>query len=238
MSMRGYWTILGCVVLAGCAHTVDVRYPEAEVNRALLASVGARRVTIESVADQRPDPTRIGVDPKSKKPLVSRRPVADIVHEALVVELQRNGHTIVPDRDDLVLTAEVEDFSLDVVIGHPRTQYVGKVALAIAINDARSGQLLLARRYVALKRRTADRDARDAGRDVMNAALTRTMHDLATDPELARAFAGRHPGVTTVEPRGQIRGGGLGLLAQRSGEDPQFCIGGTANWGDTGGTPA
>jgi uncharacterized lipoprotein YajG len=189
MSTRGCWAILGCVVLFGCAHTIDVRYPEAGVHPAFLTSVGPRRVTIEFVVDRRPDPTRIGIDPKGKKPLVSRRPVADIVHEALAAELQRNGHTIVPDRDDLVWTAEVEDFSVDMVVGRPGAQYVGQVALAIAINDGHSGQRLVARRYVTLKRRTADGDARDAVRDVMNAALARAMHDLATDPELARAFA-------------------------------------------------
>ena len=51
-----------------------------------------------------------------------------------------------------------------------------------------SGEILLTRRYVGIKRRQIDKDSEDARPETMNAALARTMHDLATDPELAKAL--------------------------------------------------
>src|SRR5206468_2987393 len=79
-------------------------------------------------------------------------------------------------------------FGLDVVVGYSTTQYVGKVAIALAVADGRSGDTLVTRRYVGIKRRQADADTESAWREVMDAALARTMHDLATDPEVVAAL--------------------------------------------------
>jgi hypothetical protein len=61
--------------------------------------------------------------------------------------------------------------------------------MALNIVDGRSGENLLARRYVGIKRREIDKGSDDARRETMDTALARAMHDLATDPELARALA-------------------------------------------------
>ena len=105
---------------------------------------------------------------------------------------------MVADTKDAVLVAAVEEFWLDVVVGYSTTQYVGKVAIALAVADGRSGDTLVTRRYVGIKRRQADADTETAWREVMDAALARTMHDLATDPEVVAAL-GRVS--TTGRPR-------------------------------------
>jgi hypothetical protein len=56
--------------------------------------------------------------------------VADIVREALAVEIGKNGHAVVAERSDVILAADVEEFWLDVVRGYATTQYVGKVVIA------------------------------------------------------------------------------------------------------------
>jgi hypothetical protein len=181
------------VSLVGCSSTVsvDVGYPDASVNRATLASVRPRRVEVRPVADRRADTTRIGIQPvEKKKAVVTSRPVADIVRDALVAELQRNGHAVVPDHPELVIAADVEEFSFDVIVGRSTGQYVGKVALAIAVTDGPSGKALFARRYIGIKRQTTDREAKHTARDVMDAALARAMHDVATDGDLAQALGG------------------------------------------------
>ena len=177
---------------AGCARNqgLDVRYPEAGVNRALLASVPPQRVGISPVVDRRLDTSRIGSLPKGRG-IVTRRPVSDIVRDALTVEVSRNGHAVLPDAQDVVLAAEVEEFWLDVVVGRSHAQYVGKVVLALAVIDGRNGETLFARHYAGTNRREADADAKDVPREVMDAALARTLHDFATDPKVVAAF-GRH----------------------------------------------
>ena len=66
------------------------------------------------------------------------------------------------------------------------------------VTDRPSGKPLFTRRYVGIKRQTADREATQAARDVMDAALARAMHDLATDPELAQAFGDSRPDVQRI----------------------------------------
>ena len=175
---------------AGCARNqrLDVGYPEASVNRALLASVPPQRVGISPVVDRRLDTSRIGSLRNDGRAIVTRRPVSDIVHDALTVEVTRNGHAVLPDAQDVVLAAEVQEFWLDVVVGHSHAQYVGKVVLALAVVDGRNGETLFTSHYAGTKRREADADAKDVAREVMDAALARTLHDFATDPKVVAAF--------------------------------------------------
>lgn len=177
-------------ILTGCGTAgLDVRYPEARVNRTVLASAPPRRVEIRPVEDRRMDTTRIGVKPKNTGDIVTSRPVADLVREALVLELSKNGHSVVSNGRDVVMAAAVEDFRLDEVEGYASTRFVGRVVIALNMVDERSGEILLARRYVGIKRREVDTPSDDARRETMDAALARTMHDLATDPELAKVLA-------------------------------------------------
>jgi uncharacterized lipoprotein YajG len=175
---------------AGCARNqrLDVGYPEAGVNRALLASVPPQRVGISPVVDRRLDTSRIGSLSNDGRGIVTRRPVSDIVRDALAVEVSRNGHAVLPDAQDVVLAAEVEEFWLDVVVGRSHAQYVGKVVLALAVVDGRNGETLFTRHYAGTKRREADADAKNVAREVMDAALARTLHDFATDPKAVAAF--------------------------------------------------
>jgi hypothetical protein len=178
------------VALGGCAGTpgLDVGYPEAGANPALLASVAPRTVGIGAVVDRRVDTARIGSGPGKTRNLVTSRPVPEIVRDALAVELGRNGLTA-SGGGDTVLRADVEEFWLDIVAGYPGAQYVGRVAIAIAVSDGRTGEALLTRRYVGIRRQRVDEESESARRDVMNIALARTMRDLATDPALASALA-------------------------------------------------
>jgi hypothetical protein len=50
---------------------------------------------------------------------------------------------------------------------------------------------LFTRHYAGTKRREADADAKDVAREVMDAALARTLHDFATDPKVVAAFGRR-----------------------------------------------
>jgi len=181
---------LAALVSSGCARPsgLDVRYPEAGANRAMLASVERRRVEIKPVTDGRVDTTRIGSKPDNGGDLVTSRPVADIVREALAVEIGKNGHAVVVSRSDVILAADVEEFWLDVVRGYATTQYVGKVVIALTVLDGRTGDGIVTRRYVGVRRRHVDTVSDEAAREVMDAALARSIRDLATDPALVTAF--------------------------------------------------
>jgi hypothetical protein len=194
--MRRHLLWLGVLLLvSGCARStgLDVGYREAGTNAAMLASAGPRRIAIGPVVDRRGQ-TRIGVEPDTKKDIVTNRPVTEIVRDALAAELTKNGHAVVSaEKPDILVGADVTEFRLDQVVGYSNTQYVGRVAIGLALTDARTGQRLLTRRYLGIKRHLADADAKrvereSAQREVMDTALARTLHDLATDPDLVRAL--------------------------------------------------
>jgi hypothetical protein len=145
--------------------------------------------------------TRIGVKPRNEGDIVTSRPVADLVREALVLELSKNGHMVARNERDVVLEAAVEDFWLDEVAGYARTRYVGRVVITLKIIDERSHDILLTRRYVGIKRRDLDKASENARRETMDAALARTMHDLATDPEFAKVLASVRTAETSQSAR-------------------------------------
>jgi uncharacterized lipoprotein YajG len=176
--------LIGLVLAAGCARRIDVSYPESAANRALLSSVTPRRVVVAPVTDRRAEQGRIGVELPKGKPIVTARPVPDIVRDALVVELTKNGHEVVQGTGDVVVAAGVEEFWLDAVGRAASTHYVGRVAIAVVLTDGRTGEPLLTRRYVGLRRRTGEADSKDTWREIMDTALARTIHDVATDPDL------------------------------------------------------
>ena len=179
-------------MLTGCAsRTLDIGYPEAAANRALLGSVTPRRVVVAEVMDRRIDKSRVGSAPQDGKPILTGRPVPDIVRDALVVELQKNGHEVVAGGGDVVVAADVEEFSLGAVGRAEETRYLGRVAIAIVIADGRTGNRLLTRRYIGISRRVGAADSKETWREVMDTALVRTIHDAATDPDLASSVVGR-----------------------------------------------
>lgn len=189
MSRRAAASVICCITIlavAGCARrTVDVRYQETAANRALLSSVAPRRVVVAPVTDRRAERSRIGVEMPKGKPIVTARPVPDIVRDALVVELKKNGHEVVAAPGDIVVSLDVEEFWLDAVGRAASTQYVGRVAIAVAIADGHSGDALMTRRYVGIRRRSGEADSKETWREIMETALARTIHDVATDPDLA-----------------------------------------------------
>jgi Uncharacterized lipoprotein len=185
------WTIGTILALAGCSASavLDVGYPTVTVAHApRLAPAQARRVVIRPVADRRVDTTRIGSASKDGHAMVTRRPVADIVRDALVGEMTKAGYSVVAERWDVAVAAEVEEFWIDVVSGYKTTLYVGRVVIALAVVDGPSGEQVLVRRYVGISRREANEGPKRAGRDALDVALARTMHDVVMDPTVRAAL--------------------------------------------------
>jgi hypothetical protein len=204
--------LIALAVMAGCApRTLDVGYPVKAEGPAPGPDAG-RRIVV-TVTDRRVDQTRIGSRPEDGTPILTSRPVADIVRAALVAELGRTGHAPVA-AGDVAVTADVEDFWLDSVGRAGATLYVGRVVIAVAITEPATGERRLQRRYIGVARRTGEADARDVWRGVMDAALTRAIHDLATDPDLgatgsqamrrAESDGFAWPGVTAAQAVGRL----------------------------------
>ena len=197
-SRRALAVVFVILAVAGCGAsttTLDVGYPAAGARRAMLASVPPLRIEVTPIVDRRVDALRIGSTPDKGKSITTSRSVPDIVRDALVTELGTNGHTVVDAERDVILSGEVDEFWLDIVPGYPEIHYVGRVALALVVVNARTGERVVTRRYVGIRRQQADPDSAEARRAVMDTALARTMRDLATDRELVAALSRLRRGV-------------------------------------------
>jgi uncharacterized lipoprotein YajG len=188
---RALAIVLVSLLVAGCGAstaTLDVGYPASGARPAMLASVPPLRIEIPPLVDRRVDALHIGSTP-DKGAITTSRPVPDILRDALVTELGKNGHLVVDVGQDAILAGEVEEFWLDIVPGYPEIHYVGRVALALVVVNARTGERLVTRRYVGIRRQQAEPDSPDARRAVMDTALARTIRELATDRALVAALS-------------------------------------------------
>ena len=99
----------------------------------LIACCPRRRVEIGPVSDRRADASRVGVTRKDGNPVVTSRPVVEIVRDALVAELVRNGHAVGSGERDVQLAPTVEEFRLDEVGGYGGDHFVGRVVIALGV---------------------------------------------------------------------------------------------------------
>ena len=188
--LRRVSVVLLVVLVAGCSasSTLDVGYPADGARRAMLSSVPPLRIEIPPLVDRRVDAQRIGAVDNGKS-ITTSRPVVDIVREALVTELGKNGHVVVEAGQDAILAGEVDEFWLDIVPGYPEIHYVGRVALGLVVMNPRTGERVVTRHYVGIRRQQADPDSSEVRRVVMDTALARTIRDLATDRALVAALS-------------------------------------------------
>ena len=181
--------VLLVLALGGCSSAgLDVRYPAAGASSVPLTGVPRQHVDVDRITDHRADTARIGVDPKTGQAVVTNRPVTDIVREAVLAEVRGNGPVSALGGRDLVLSAAIEEFRLDEIGGYGSVLYVGRVVIALRAIDGQTGETLLTRRYIGIKRQQVDKPSDAARRETMDAALARTMHDLATDATLNRVL--------------------------------------------------
>jgi uncharacterized lipoprotein YajG len=175
------------LIAAACTSGVDIRYREAGAHASLLASAGPMRVSIAPVVDRRVDTERVGTDEKDGD-IVTARPVVDIVHEALSVELGKNGYAISVAERDATVAITVQEFWIDIAHGYSKPQCVSRVSIALVVTDGQTGGVLFTRRYIGTRRQEVDKVSNDAVRAIMGAALARTMRSIATDPALVAVF--------------------------------------------------
>ena len=194
--------LASAVLVGGCAValrtlTLNIAYDEAAASRGPLSSLEPRRIQVAPVTDKRAVTAQIGYAKNQGGVVVghavSGRPVPEIVRDALVAELQKNGHAVNSDEPDVVFSADINEFWFDSPI------VIGTVAMTLTVTDGRTGAPLLTREYRGVYWRRVPAEVvlfdgwekyKRAGQYLMNAALQRMMRDLATDQKLVEALKG------------------------------------------------
>jgi uncharacterized lipoprotein YajG len=171
---------------------LNVAYEEARSAPGVLSGIGPRQIAIH-VTDARSQQESIGRKGSHLiwGPIVTVRPVSDVVYDALAVEFRKNGHRVVSAEASRVLTVEMTEFALTLQTAFT-TRLVGTVAITVTTSAQMDGQAPVRRYRGAVEENTAGGlhgwGTEQTWTRVMNAALEQVVRDVATDPRLAQVL--------------------------------------------------
>jgi len=198
--------MLWAIALGGCAKTtLDVGLKPFEAGFGPLSSVPTVTVKVVDLADQRPDRARIGYKKTgfgdTAADILTVRPVATIVRDAIVTEFTASGHRTGDDAD-LIVSGTITTFWFDWASHFTSLELTGTVAADLTISDAASGRPLVRRACRGSYSETSLVGvAEGTWQRVMNIALQRMVRDVASDPGLLTAL--RERGVTKAAAHAQ-----------------------------------
>jgi hypothetical protein len=187
----------------GCARTqadLNVTYDDSKVNKGPLSAIPPLRAEIGEFRDARPERNKIG-DKRNRlgvktADIVTTKPVPDIVRDALVAELSRNGHLISAEQTQVIMVGEVTAFWFDYQVNFWTIDFMGTVGLTLNVIDGRTGAVLT-RRYQGHYTEASFGGLDATWERVMNTALARVIQEIGTDPHLLQALKARSAPVAT-----------------------------------------
>jgi len=184
--------LLSAIALSGCAlisDTVDIQYHSTTATAPLL---GAGQVRVEvAVNDGRTGrPDQIGVKKNGygmeMAPILASRPVPDLVRDALVLELRKEGFDIGPG--GMIVVVDVTKFSNDFKMGFFSGDAASEAILGVQVRNP-AGRIVYSR-TIAGDNSTGG--VFIAGGDNAKASLERSLSNaiakLMADPAFSRAI--------------------------------------------------
>jgi len=181
--------------LSGCAFTqakLNVGYDEAKASKGPLSAVRPLRVAVGEFKDIRPEQDKIGYKRNGfgvkTANIVTTKPVPEIIREAFVAELSKNGHGIATDKKDIALSGEITTFWFDYQMNFWTIEFMGTVAVNLTLTDGKTGSALFSRQYQGHYNEKSMGGWTGTWQQVMNTAVERMMEEVSTDPKLLEAF--------------------------------------------------
>lgn len=190
---RTILTALAVLSLTGCVFsqaTVSAG-PDAEiVQPGPLADVETTAFTMGEFVDARAETGRIGYRKTgfggNAADIVSERPVGDVVRDAIVLALERNGHGIADD--GIVVSAAVQQFWVEIDQGFTSIEVSSTIEADVSFSRTVSGEALYSRLYRGSFKDNRQIAGETAFNDVVSAALNSLIDEISFDEDLAEAL--------------------------------------------------
>lgn len=181
--------------ITGCAFTrteLDVVYNQEKAKKGPLSSVKPLNVDIGEFVDKRPETDQIGYKRNEfgskTADIVSKKPVTQIIRDALIAEFQKNGHLISNTNKDIAITGEVTAFWFDKQINFATIEFIGTVGVDLKVVNSKTGAVVLAQPYQGYYNEKSLGGIKGTWERVMNTALERMVNQVSTDPELIKVL--------------------------------------------------
>jgi uncharacterized lipoprotein YajG len=198
---RSLLLLLSMLLLTtGCALTtahLDVHLADQETRRGPLSSAPPLQFQLPEFTDSRRDPERIGYKKNqygmNMADILTKRPVPEIVREAVQLTLQKNGHSLEPSAPVRV-DGDVQQFWFEWQQNFWTIEFMGTAECKLKLIDAASGSVVYEASYSGhYNEKTAAGGLDGTWERVMNQALARLVESIAMDDALTQALSARQP---------------------------------------------
>ncbi len=146
--------IAATTLLMGCAFTtanLDIEHTEAEAHKGPMSRVEPTAFWIEPLEDQRKDKARIGYKRNGfgmeTADVISKRPVPDIVRDALINTIRANDHTLSESEPQLLVRGEVTEFWYDLDVNFWTVEFMGSVSTHLKFINPQVDEVIYERAY-------------------------------------------------------------------------------------------
>lgn len=193
--MKLIYPVILLLFASGCAFTqatLDVKYDQGRARRGPLSSIKPLRIQVARFEDKRPQTSvigykRTGWGTKAAN-VTTACLVTDIVREAIVAVLQKNGHIVTDEKYEMKISGAVETFWFEHQMNVLTLEFIGTIAVDLTLEDSQTNNSLLSKRYVGYHNAKLYSGYHKEMTQVMNSALEDLITQIATDTQLIEAI--------------------------------------------------
>jgi hypothetical protein len=141
-------SLLLLALLPGCTLTkahLDVHLADQEARRGPLSSLSPVQLQLTGFTDSRRDPERIGYKKNAygmnMADILTKRPVPEIVREAVQLTLEKNGHSK-GETAPVRLDGDVQQFWFGTQVNFFTIEFMGTAECKLTLTDTATGSLV------------------------------------------------------------------------------------------------
>lgn len=182
---------------SGCAFTqanLNVKYDSQNARSGPLSSIKPVTVDIQEFTDARPEKYKIGYKRngwgQQTADIITKKPVPEIVKEALSSEFLKNGHLVACKNNSLTISGEITSFWFDTQINFWTIEFMGTVGIELSVKAKETGGVLYKHAYQGHYNEKSMGGLDGTWERVMNTALERMVRDVSTDNKLIAVLKG------------------------------------------------
>jgi len=184
-------------ILTGCESLLHIKYTALPNPNNLLKDIRAKKIKIEPFIDEREKAEEADIAGAYKRKtygqiydIKSDREIAKVLKEAVTEELSRNGHQIVEENEDLIITGRIKTFWVS-SIPTPNGDWniTAEVKFFIITKDPATGKETMTGPFYGkeIELRYIEPDARVFNR-MIEKALAKAIMAMSSDPDFANTL--------------------------------------------------
>lgn len=196
MSHRFVLLVAVGLMLNACAfgdETLNLAYDSASAKPGVLSQSPAATIAVSQVVDERLDRNVIGYKRNGygakTADILSAKPATELVHEALVTTLEKNGHKIGGEGDRHAVKTTLRKFWFDYKTGLVSVEFYGNVQAEVTLVDQTSGDTLFREVFEGYHSEKTGGGLSKTWTRVMNAALADFVAKVNLSPDFKDAVA-------------------------------------------------